>query len=222
MAVFARKMHNKRFQTRHVAAAAAGSAVHSDTIKQRKAMSGKTISIALSALIASTATLALAAAMKIDPAKSAVSAVFKQMGVPVEARFTRFSAQVSYDNAKPQEAKASVEIDIPSFDLGDPDYNREVQKKEWFNGSQFPKASFVSTRIQAIAPGKLDVSGKLTIKGKTADVSFPLNVRKEGEQQVFEGSLPIKRLAFGIGEGEWKDTSIVADEVVIKFRVSGR
>ena len=38
-------------------------------------------------------------------------------------------------------------------------------------------------------------------------------------QQIFEGNLPIKRLAFGIGEGEWKDASIVADEVVIKFRV---
>ncbi len=185
-------------------------------------MSGKTISIALSVVIASTATLALAAALKIDTAKSSVSAVFKQMGVPVEAKFTRFSAQVSFDQAKPQEGKASVEIDIPSFDLGDPDYNREVQKKEWFNGSQFPKASFVSTRIQATAPGKLEVSGKLTIKGKSADVSFPLSVKKEGAQQVFEGSLPIKRLTFAIGEGEWKDTSIVADEVIIKFRVAGR
>jgi len=37
---------------------------------------------------------------------------------------------------------------------------------------------------------------------------------------VFEGQLPIKRLAFNIGEGEWKDTSMVADEVVIKFRVT--
>ena len=185
-------------------------------------MSGKPLSIAVSVVIASTATLALAAALKIDTAKSSVSAVFKQMGVPVEAKFTRFSAQVSFDQAKPQEGKASVEIDIPSFDLGDPDYNREVQKKEWFNGSQFPKASFVSTRIQAAAPGKLEVSGKLTIKGKSADVSFPLSVKKEGDQQVFEGSVPIKRLAFGIGEGEWKDTSIVADEVVIKFRVAGR
>ena len=185
-------------------------------------MSGKTLSIAISVVIASTATIALAAALKIDTAKSSVSAVFKQMGVPVEAKFTRFSAQVSFDQAKPQEGKASVEIDIPSFDLGDPDYNREVQKKEWFNGTQFPKASFVSTRIQAAAPGKLEVSGKLTIKGKSADVSFPLSVKKEGDQQVFEGSVPIKRLAFGIGEGEWKDTSIVADEVVIKFRVAGR
>lgn len=185
-------------------------------------MSSRTISIVLSALIASTAALALAATLKVDPAKSSVSAVFKQMGVPVEAKFTRFSAQISFDQTKPQEGKASVEIDIPSFDLGDPDYNREVQKKEWFNGSQFPKASFVSTRIQAGAPGKFDVSGKLTIKGKTADVSFPLSLRKEGDQQIFEGNLPIKRLAFGIGEGEWKDTSIVADEVVIKFRVAVR
>ena len=185
-------------------------------------MYGKTLSIAVSVVIASTATIALAAALKIDTAKSSVSAVFKQMGVPVEEKFTRFSAQVSFDQAKPQEGKASVEIDIPSFDLGDPDYNREVQKKEWFNGTQFPKASFVSTRIQAAAPGKLEVSGKLTIKGKSADVSFPLSVKKEADQQVFEGSVPIKRLAFGIGEGEWKDTSIVADEVVIKFRVAGR
>ena len=40
-------------------------------------MSGKTMSIALSAVIASTATLALAAALKIDTTKSSVSAVFK-------------------------------------------------------------------------------------------------------------------------------------------------
>ena len=49
--------------------------------------------------------------------------------------------------------------------------------------------------------------------------SFPLQLKKEGSNQVFDGSLPIKRLAFGIGEGEWKDTGMVADEVVIKFHV---
>ena len=64
-----------------------------------------------------------------------------------------------------------------------------------------------------------EISGKLTIKGKTIDVSFPMTVKKEGAVQVFEGSLPIRRLIFNIGEGEWKDTSVVADEVVIRFRV---
>lgn len=165
------------------------------------------------------ASVALAANLKVDAAKSSVSATFRQMGVPVDAKFGKFTAQLDYDAARPENAKASVEIDVGSFDLGDPDYNSEVRKKEWFNAGQFPKATFTASRIRAAGAGKLDVSGKLTLKGRTADVSFPMTVKKEGAVQVFEGSLPIRRLAFGIGEGEWKDTSIVADEVVIKFRV---
>jgi polyisoprenoid-binding protein YceI len=160
-----------------------------------------------------------AAPLKVDTTKSSVSAVFKQMGVAVEARFTRFVAQIDFDAVRPDASKASVDLDVTSFDLGDPDYNREVLKKEWFNAAQFPKASFVSSKIRANGPGKLEVSGKLTLKGKTTDVSFPMTVKKEGAVQMFEGSLPIRRLVFSIGDGEWKDTSMVADEVVIRFRV---
>jgi polyisoprenoid-binding protein YceI len=149
-----------------------------------------------------------------------VTATFKQMGVPVEAKFKQFNAQIDYDAAKPAASKASVEIQTASLDLGDPDYNKEVTKKEWFNTAQFPKASFVSTAIAPAGAGKLNISGKLSMKGRSADVSFPLSVKTEGGKQVFEGQLPIKRLAFNIGEGEWKDTSMVADEVVIKFRVT--
>jgi polyisoprenoid-binding protein YceI len=164
--------------------------------------------------------LAGAAVLKTDPAKSSVTAVFKQMGVPVEASFKSFTAQIDYDAARPEAAKAAVDINTASMDLGDAEYNREVAKKEWFNTAQFPKASFVSTAIKAAGPGKLNVTGKLTIKGRSANVSFPLTVKTDAGKQVFEGQLPIRRLAFNIGEGEWKDTSMVADEVVIKFRVT--
>ena len=50
-------------------------------------------------------------------------------------------------------------------------------------------------------------------------MTFPLSVKKDGASTVFDGSLPIKRLTYNIGDGEWKDTSTVADEVVIKFHV---
>lgn len=160
-----------------------------------------------------------ATALKTDPAKSSVAITFKQLNVPIEAKFKKFTAAISYDAAKPEASKANVDIDIASFDLGDADYNKEVMKKEWFNTAQFPKASFVSSQIKAGVAGTLDVVGKLTIKGKTTDVSFPLTVKKDGSNQVFEGVLPIKRLTYNIGEGEWKDTSMVADEVSIKFRV---
>lgn len=161
------------------------------------------------------------AVLKTDPASSSVSATFKQLNVPVEAKFKSFNARIDYDSGKAAAAKATVEIDVPSFDLGDPDYNKEVLKKEWFNAAQFPKASFVSTTIAPVPgpAGRLTVSGKLTIKGKTTDVSFPLTVKQDGGRQVFDGVLPIKRLTYGIGEGEWKDTSVVADEVLIKFHV---
>jgi polyisoprenoid-binding protein YceI len=165
------------------------------------------------------AGLAGAAPFKADPAASNVTAVFHQMNVPVEAKFKSFGAQLDYDAAHPEAAKAQVTIDTGSFDLGDPEYNREVTKKEWFNAAQFPKASFVSSSIKPAGAGKLAVAGKLTIKGRTAEVSFPVVSKVEGGRQVFEGQLPIRRSTFGIGEGEWKDTSIVADEVVIKFRV---
>ncbi len=156
---------------------------------------------------------------QLDTAKSSVVAISKQMGVPVEGVFKRFSAQVSFDPARPAEGKASLEIDIASFDLGDADFNRETAKKEWFDAAKFPKATFVTTAIKPAGAGKYEAAGKLTIKGKTLDVVAPVSFKTEGGQQVFEGTLPIKRLAFNIGEGEWKDTATVADEVQIRFRI---
>jgi polyisoprenoid-binding protein YceI len=175
----------------------------------------------LAALLA-TALVAGAAPLKTDPAKSTVAAVFKAMNVPVESKFKKFTAQIDYDAAKPDAARAVVDVDTASLDVGDAEMNKEVVKKEWFNAAQFPKANFTSSAIKANGPGKLTVTGKLSIKGKAMDVSFPLTVRTEGGKHVFEGSLPIKRLAYNIGEGEWKDTSMVADDVVIKFSVTAQ
>jgi polyisoprenoid-binding protein YceI len=165
------------------------------------------------------ALLLVPALAQVDAAKSSVIAVSKQMGVPVEGKFRRFSAQVSFDPAKPADGRASIEIDIASFDLGDADFNRETTKKEWFDAAKHPKATFVTTAIKPAGAGKFEAAGKLTIKGITRDVVAPVSFKAEGGQQVFEGVLPIKRLAFNIGEGEWKDTSTVADDVQIRFRI---
>jgi polyisoprenoid-binding protein YceI len=175
--------------------------------------------ILIAAIILAITLPALAAIARLDTNKSSVGIMFKQMNVPVDAKFKKFTAHINYDSTKPELSKAVVDIDVSSFDLGDPEYNKEVLKKEWFNAALFPKASFVSTSIKTGADGKLNVVGNLSIKGTTMVTSFPLSVKKEGNNQLFIGILPIKRLAFNIGEGEWKDTDMVADEVVIKFHV---
>ena len=170
-------------------------------------------------VLALGALLLAPALAQLDAANSSVVAISKQMGVPVEGKFKRFSAQIGFDPAKPAEAKASFEIDIASFDLGAEDFNRETVKPEWFNAAKFPKATFVTSAIKPAGPGKYEATGKLTIKGITRDIVAPVSFRTEGGRQVFEGVLPIKRLQFNIGEGEWKDTSTVADEVQIRFRI---
>ena len=97
--------------------------------------------------------------------------------------------------------------------------NQEVAGDEWFDAAHFPRATFVSTRIQPAANGAYSVAGKLTIRGKTTDVVVPVQYHKDGADQVFDGALPVKRLVYGIGTGEWKDTSVVADDVQIKFHI---
>ena len=159
------------------------------------------------------------AASVFDAKKSTVTIIAKQMNVPMNAKFNKVSGSIDYNPATPEATKASVDIDIASFDLGDPEYNKEVLKKDWFNAPQFPKANFISTSIKAGANGMLTASGNLTIKGKTQAVSFPVKIAKDGASTTFDGSLPIHRLTFNIGEGDWTDTSMVADEVVIKFHV---
>ena len=67
------------------------------------------IALVTTAFLASSA---LAAPLKVDAAKSAVGVTFKQMGVSVDAKFNKLVAQIDYDAAKPENEKASVEIDV--------------------------------------------------------------------------------------------------------------
>jgi polyisoprenoid-binding protein YceI len=156
---------------------------------------------------------------QIDAAKSSVTATAKQIGVPMEGKFKKFDATVDFDPAKLATSSAKVEIDVSTFEIGDAETTKEVKGKDWFDAGKYPKAVFQSTSIKAGAAGKFDVAGKLTIKGKTVDVTVPATYRQEGGAQVFDGVLPIKRTVFNIGDGEWKDTSVVADDVQIKFHI---
>lgn len=154
-----------------------------------------------------------------DVSGSSVIATSRQMNVPVDGKFTRFSAQVNFDPAKPATGAASLSIDTSSFDLGDASYNEQVRGKEWFDSASYPKATFVSNSIIQTGNAQLNVTGKLIIKGKSQNVTVPVTVTQQGAKQVFDGVFPIKRTQFDIGTGEWKDTSIVADEVAIKFHI---
>jgi polyisoprenoid-binding protein YceI len=79
---------------------------------------------------------------------------------------------------------------------------------------------FTSSAFKALGGGKYEVAGKLAIKGQTRDVTVPLAMTQSGAVTMATGMLPIKRLAFKIGDGEWADTSMVADDVQVKFKLA--
>ncbi|NMV39442.1 YceI family protein [Ralstonia insidiosa] len=175
--------------------------------------------VAAGALSIAAVSASMSAMAQVDAAKSSVTATGKQLGVPMDIKFGKFDAAVNYNAANVAASTATVNIDINSVDVGSKDYNDELKKKDWFNAAQYPKATFVSSAFKPGANGKVDVVGKLTIKGVTQDVTAPVTFKQDGANQVFEGALPVKRNVFKIGDGEWKDTSVVADDVTIKFRI---
>jgi polyisoprenoid-binding protein YceI len=160
-----------------------------------------------------------AAAQSVVYDKSRITCVSRQMNVPVEARFRKFTAEIAFDPAKPAAGKARIEIDVDSFDIDNAEVNDEARSKPWFDAHNFPKATFVAAGIKAVDGGRFEVRGPLTIKGKTLEVVAPFIYKEEAGTAVFDGAFVIRRLQYNIGEGVWKDTDTVADEVQIKFHI---
>lgn len=157
---------------------------------------------------------------QVQAEKSAVTFVYKQMGVAVDGKFKKFSSQLNFDPAKPTAAKASFDVDLGSVDTGAPEGDQEVAGKPWFNTKAFPTARFVSGSVKALGGNKYEVAGQLSIKGKTQDVVVPATFTAQGNTGVFDGSFTIRRADFAIGEGAWAKFDIVANDVVIKFRIT--
>jgi polyisoprenoid-binding protein YceI len=155
---------------------------------------------------------------KLLPAQSEIVFVSKQMGVPVEGRFKKFDAQLAFDPAKPETSKIAFTVDVASATLGVPETDAELPKATWFNTSKFPQATFQSTTVKGLGGGKFEVSGTLGIKGATRNVVVPVVVTQAGATTNATGTFSLKRLAFQIGQNEWADTSMVADDVQVKFK----
>ena len=175
-------------------------------------------------ILAIAATLAIAppalsqAPQKVVADKSHIRFAFKQMNVPVEGRFRKFDATVSFDPKKPEATKAEFEVDLGSIDLGNAEGETEARRKPWLNVEAFPKAKFVASAVKATGPGRYEATGPLTIKGATLNITAPFTLVDAGGMRTVEGQFPLRRLQFKIGEGPWSDTETVADEVTVRFR----
>lgn len=171
------------------------------------------------ATAAPAAAAATPSAARLVPASSEVSFTAKQLGVPLEGRFKRFDAQIALDPRQPQTGKVAFQIELASVAIN-AETDAELAQATWFNTGKFPKATFVSSGIKAVGAGKFEVAGTLTIKGQARPLVVPVTLVQSAGTTTATGSFAIKRLDFKIGDGDWADPSVVANDVQIRFKLT--
>jgi polyisoprenoid-binding protein YceI len=155
---------------------------------------------------------------KVDTARSTIRFVTRQMNVPVEGEFRRFTATVAFDPAKPEATKAQFDVDLDSIDLGSDEGTTEARRKPWLDVQAFPKAHFVATSVKPLGADRYEARGTLSIKGVSREVVAPFTLAQAGRDRTVQGEFVLKRLQFKVGEGEWADTDTVADDVLVRFK----
>jgi polyisoprenoid-binding protein YceI len=154
---------------------------------------------------------------RIDQAQSRLGFQYRAMGAPVEGEFHRYLADIQWDANQPASAHIRLDVDTGSIDAGLPDATAEAAKNEFFDSRRYPWARFVSTAVQPQGKGRYLLQGTLTIKGITRPVSLPILIQAAGPAQQLKGTFVLKRLDFGIGQGQWTDPSALANEVPVAF-----
>lgn len=152
-------------------------------------------------------------------AGSEIAFTTKQMGVPVEGKFGKFTAQITLDPKKPETGTVAFSIDTGSARFGSAELDAEVPKATWLNVPKFPQASFKSSAVKGLGGGKFEVTGQLSIKGATKDLTVPVQVTQAGANSTATGAFVIKRLDFKVGDGDWADTSMLANDVQVRFKL---
>lgn len=173
----------------------------------------------IAGLLAVCAAIQAAPAWTTDAARSRLEFTATQAGGEFDGSFRRFRAEVVFDPADLPGSRLRVEIETASAATGDEDRDDTLAGKDFFAAGRWPLARFEADRFVALGGGRFEARGKLTIRDVSRDARVPFTFQPAagGVQAEMTGATAIRRLDFGVGQGEWRDTTLVGDEVRIRF-----
>lgn len=162
-----------------------------------------------------------APAYSVDPAGSSLGFTASQTGAEFDGSFRKFTAQIRFSPRDLAGSRFDVVVDTTSIDTQDDDRDTALRGPDLFHVEKYPRARFVTTAFTPRGGDSFEARGKLTIRDVTREVRVPFtfaSVREGGRESVsLEGTAELNRLDFGVGQGEWQDTSWVANEVIVRF-----
>jgi polyisoprenoid-binding protein YceI len=156
----------------------------------------------------------------LDQAKSTLDYTFVQAGAQNKGKFTKFPVTLDFSPDNPAAGKLDVIVEMASLDTGDKERDDTLKGTDMFSVAKFPQARFTSTQITKTANG-YDAAGRLTIRGVSRDFHIPFSFKTADEQGKPAGYLlgkaTLKRLDFGVGQGDWKSTEWVGNDVAVSY-----
>lgn len=176
--------------------------------------------LAAAATAATAATAAPAATVWVtDAASSKLTFVATQAGGEFEGRFARFTPAIVFDPADLAHSRFNVDIATAAAETGEHDRDNILKGKDFFAVERWPQARFETRVFRVTGPASYEATGKLTLRDVTREVRLPFTFKRgaDGKSAVLAGTTTVRRLDFGVGQGEWIDTQWVGNDVRIHF-----
>ena len=163
------------------------------------------------------AALASAAQWNMRPKESTLTFVGNQAGADFEGAFQTFTADIQFDPHNLASSRFDVTIDLASVNSRDSERDDIIRGPDLFDVARYPNARYVAEKFTARGGAKYTATGKLTLRNVTRDVPIDFNFETQDSGAWLRGAARIRRLDFGVGQGEWQDTEWVGNEVGVKF-----
>ena len=159
--------------------------------------------------------IAAATDYTVQPASSTLGFSNTFQGESFDGHFGQWTAAISYDPANLATSKFDVEVTLASAKTGDSDRDSALPGKDFFDAAKFPVAHFATTGFRRQGDD-VTADGNLTLRGVTKPVSLDVTFKPQAGGAVLDVAGMVKRLDFGVGSGDYADTSVIGAEVKIK------
>ncbi len=151
---------------------------------------------------------------KIDPNNAITFKVKYMFGQTCNGRIGGLQGTIDFDTIKPEQSVFDVTLDVPTLKTGNAKRDAHLQKEEYFNAAEFPQIKFKSTHVDKTVAG-YTVTGALTIKAITKQISIPFKFISNRIKGRFEGAFEINRLDYGVG----KKTAFLKNNISIRLSI---
>lgn len=158
---------------------------------------------------------AIAQSVVSDP--KAVTFKIRNFGLWVEGSFNGLNGEIRFDPLNPANALFEVTLDANSIETGLDLRNKHLRKEEYLDVKRYPQIRFTSSSV--VKGNKHNgwiVTGQLTIKKVTKEITFPFLFETKDDHSLFSGEFMINRRDFGVGGKSFS----MADELSVILKVS--